>query len=76
MNKITLARNYLQEEQNEKFSGTRQAFAKRENGESLPDMINCNAIATLFAISLDQLLYHDGEISEFPILSKRKHLIM
>lgn len=43
------------------FSGTRQAFAKRENGESLPDMINCNATATLFAISLDQLLSYDGK---------------
>ncbi|GEN87846.1 helix-turn-helix transcriptional regulator [Oceanobacillus sp. FSL W8-0428] len=83
MNKITLSRNlaflrrennYSQEELAEKIGVTRQSIAKWENGESLPDIINCDALATLFDVSLDNLIHYDQKESGFPIPPKGKHM--
>ncbi|MFD1412696.1 helix-turn-helix transcriptional regulator [Oceanobacillus jeddahense] len=83
MNKITLSRNlsflrrennYSQEELAEKIGVTRQSIAKWENGESLPDIINCDALATLFDVSLDNFIHYDQKDSGFPIPPKGKHM--
>ena len=53
---------------------SRQAVAKWENGDSIPDLINCAALADLYDVSVDDLLYYDGEIEEVSIAPKGKHL--
>ncbi|HWS29113.1 MAG TPA: helix-turn-helix domain-containing protein [Clostridia bacterium] len=63
-----------QEEVAEKVGVTRQAVAKWENGETLPDILNCDSLATLFDVSLDELVYFDPEEEGMPIGPKDKHI--
>lgn len=62
-----------QEEIAERIGVTRQAVAKWENGESLPDIVNCATIAELFEVSLNDLIYHDPQTEGMPIAPKGKH---
>lgn len=57
----------------EKIKVTRQAVAKWEKGETMPDIIKCDMIATFYDIKVDDLLHYDGETSEIPIAPKGKH---
>ena len=63
-----------QEEVAEKLGVTRQAVAKWENGESLPDIINCEALADLFDVSLNDLVRYDPEQEGIAIGPKDKHI--
>ena len=63
-----------QEDVAEKIGVTRQAVAKWESGESLPDIVNCDALADLFDVSLNDLVRHDPEQEGYPIGPKDKHL--
>jgi transcriptional regulator with XRE-family HTH domain len=63
-----------QEEVAERIGVTRQAVAKWERGESLPDLLNCEALAELFDVSLDNLVRYDSEQEGLPIPPKDKHL--
>ncbi|MGI6149916.1 MAG: helix-turn-helix domain-containing protein [Limnochordia bacterium] len=63
-----------QEEVAERIGVTRQAVAKWENGDSLPDIVNCQALADLYDVSLDDLVRHDSEEQGIPIPPKHKHL--
>ena len=77
MNLSTLRRlNHLsQEKVAEEIGVTRQAVAKWEAGESTPDIVHCDALASLYDVSLDDLLHFDqkkeGGMSVPP---KGKHL--
>lgn len=53
---------------------TRQAVAKWENGDSLPDILNCEALADLFDVSLNDLLRHDPEQEGVPGGPKNKYI--
>lgn len=64
---------YTQEEVAEKISVSRQAVAKWENGESLPDMNKCIALAQLYQISLDTLV-NGSETAGLPLPPKGKHV--
>lgn len=44
----------------EKVNVSRQAIAKWESGASSPDILNCVALAKLYDVSLDDLLFNDG----------------
>lgn len=41
----------------EKIGITRQAYAKWENGQSLPDVEKCRKIADIYNVSIDSLVY-------------------
>ena len=56
-----------QEEVAERVGVTRQAVAKWERGDSLPDIINCEELAGLFEVSLNDLVRHDSEEEGVPI---------
>ena len=43
----------------EKLDVSRQTLAKWESGESVPDVLRCDALAELFNVSLDDLLHAD-----------------
>lgn len=63
-----------QEEVAEQIGVTRQAVAKWENGDSLPDILNCEALADLFDVSLNDLVRFDSEQEGVPIGPKNKHI--
>lgn len=66
--------NFSQEEVAEKIGVSRQAVAKWENGDSLPDILNCDALADLYDVSLNDLVRHDADKEGFPIPPKDKHI--
>jgi AbrB family looped-hinge helix DNA binding protein len=63
-----------QEEVAEKIGVSRQAVAKWENGDSLPDILKCEALADLYDVSLNDLVRHDPEKEGLPIPPKNKHI--
>lgn len=65
---------YSQEAVAEKIGVTRQAIAKWENGDTLPDILNCEALAKLYGVSLDSLIHHDQAETGMPIGPKGKHI--
>lgn len=62
------------EEVAEKIGVTRQAAAKWESGETVPDLFNCAALAALYDITVDDLLYFDGAVNKIGIAPKGKHM--
>ncbi len=66
--------NFSQEDVAEKLGVTRQTVAKWENGDTLPDIINCEVLADLFDVSLNDLIRHDPEREGVAIGPKDKHI--
>lgn len=58
----------------ERIGVTRQAVAKWESGESVPDLFNCDALAALYDVSLDNLLHFDQRAEGIGVPPKDKHL--
>lgn len=58
----------------EKIGVSRQAVAKWENGDSLPDLLNCAALADLYTVSLNDLVRHDSDQAGLPIAPLNKHI--
>lgn len=65
---------YSQEEVAERIGVSRQAVAKWEAGESVPDILNCDALAQLYDVELDELLHHDQGQSGEGIPPRGKHI--
>ncbi|MBO1305852.1 helix-turn-helix domain-containing protein [Enterococcus sp. 669A] len=66
--------NYTLEEAAEKIGVTRQAIAKWETGDSMPDLINTMALANLYEVTVDDLMSFDEEASATKIPPKGKHM--
>ena len=59
----------------EKVGVTRQAVAKWESGDTVPDLDKCKILADLFKVSLDDLAnYESGENMGLGVPPKGKHL--
>ena len=58
----------------EKINVSRQAVAKWESGETLPDIMNCDALAVLFDVSLNDLVRFNPEKEGMPIGPKDKYI--
>lgn len=58
----------------ERIGVTRQAVAKWETGESMPDIVNCDALAALYNVSLDDLVHFDQATAGIGVPPKDKHL--
>lgn len=65
---------YSQEEVAEQIGVSRQAVAKWETGETIPDILNCDALARLYDVELDDLIHHDPDKTNISIAPKGKHL--
>ena len=64
-----------QEDVAEKVGVTRQAIAKWESGETVPDLEKCRLLADLFGVSLDNLANYDAEENlGLDLPPKGKHL--
>lgn len=65
---------YTQEEVADKVGVSRQAVAKWENGETIPDINNCAALAELYDVTLDNLVNYAGDKGGMGIQPKGKHI--
>jgi len=65
---------FTQEEIAEKIGVSRQAVAKWENGETVPDINNCLALSKLYEVTLDDLVNYSNEEDEVDIRPKGKHI--
>ena len=64
------ANGYSQEEVAEKIGVSRQAVAKWENGDSIPDLANSIALSELYRVTLDNLVKYEERASKLPIPEK------
>lgn len=60
--------------QRRKIGVSRQAVAKGESAESLPDVEKCMAVAELFGVTVDDFLRHDESSLAALISPKGKHI--
>ena len=68
-------RRLTQEDVAEKVGVTRQAVAKWEAGETVPDLDKCKMLAEIFGVSLDDLAnYEPDKNLGLGVLPKGKHL--
>ena len=83
MQKNNIARNlsilrqshkYSQEEVAEQIGVSRQAVAKWETGETIPDILNCDALAHFYDVELNDLIHHDPDETNLGIAPKGKHI--
>lgn len=63
-----------QEEVAERIGVSRQTVAKWECGKSIPDIVNCDALARLYDVELSDLIHHDPERTKMGIAPKGKHI--
>ncbi len=59
----------------EKLEVSRQSVAKWENGDSLPDVMKCDALANLYDVTLTDLVRHNEKIEGIPIGPAGKHIL-
>ena len=76
---IVMLRNingYSQEEVAEKIGISRQAYAKWEKGETIPDIERCLKLAELYDTTLDALVKFEGKIGNTVLAPgpKGKHI--
>lgn len=63
-----------QEELAEKVNVSRQTLSKWETGDALPDIEKCRSLATIFDVTLDDLVSYDGNQTGLPMPPKGKHV--
>lgn len=63
-----------QEDVADRIGVSRQAVAKWESGDSVPDIVNCDALAQLYNVELNDLIHHDREKTGQNIAPKGKHI--
>lgn len=76
---ISMLRNingYSQEEVAEKIGISRQAYAKWEKGETIPDVERCQKLAELYGVTIDALLNFSEKVGTTTLLPgpKGKHI--
>ncbi|MBO4342305.1 MAG: helix-turn-helix domain-containing protein [Clostridia bacterium] len=73
--RLRKANDLTQEELAEQLDVSRQAIAKWESGETVPDFEKCRLIAELFGVSLDDLANYSAEENMgLDVPPKGKHL--
>ena len=76
---IAMLRNvngYSQEEVAEKIGISRQAYAKWEKGETIPDVERCRKLAELYGVTIDSLINFSDKIGTTKLTPgpKGKHI--
>nr|WP_231638328.1 helix-turn-helix transcriptional regulator [Rubeoparvulum massiliense] len=74
LKKLRKMNRYTQEEIADKIGVSRQAVAKWESGETVPDIENCIALGKLYGVTLDDLVNYSGDHEENGIRPKGKHI--
>ena len=67
---------YSQEEVAEKIGVSRQAYAKWEKGETVPDVERCQKLAELYGVTIDSLVNYSDKIGATTLTPgpKGKHI--
>ena len=67
---------YSQEEVAEKIGVSRQAYAKWEKGENVPDVERCQKLAELYGVTIDSLVNYSDKIGTTTLTPgpKGKHI--
>ncbi len=65
--------NYTQEDLAEKIGVSRQAVAKWESGETIPDLMSCNKLAKLYDVTVDNLINYSEDEFGLVIPPKGKY---
>lgn len=67
---------YSQEEVAEKMGVSRQAYAKWEKGETVPDVERCQKLAELYGVTIDSLVNYSDKIGTTTLTPgpKGKHI--
>lgn len=78
-NNISMLRTlngFTQEEVAEKIGISRQAYAKWEKGETVPDVERCLKLAEVYGTSIDALVRFEGKVGSTALTSgpKGKHI--
>lgn len=63
-----------QEELAEQMNISRQTLSKYETGESLPDIEKCKQLASIFGVSLDDLVNYESRDTGLGVPPKGKHM--
>lgn len=73
---LRMMNGYSQEEVAARVGISRQAYAKWEKGESLPDVLRCQKLAALYGTTIDALLNFDAKVGQTALLPapKGKHI--
>lgn len=83
MQKSNIARNlaalrqlnkFSQEDVAERIGVSRQAVAKWESGQSVPDILNCDTLAKLYDVELNDLICYDEEQTGISIPPRGEHI--
>ncbi|WP_054873680.1 helix-turn-helix transcriptional regulator [Oxobacter pfennigii] len=74
LRKLRKVRRYTQEEVADKIGVSRQAVAKWENAETVPDINNCMILAELYGVTLDDLVNYSEDKEKIGIPPKGKHI--
>lgn len=62
------------EEVADRIGVSRQAVSKWESGETVPDIVNCDALAELYDVTIDGLLHYDGNTEQLGLGPKGKYI--
>lgn len=73
LKRLRLFHKLTQEELAFSINVSRQVIAKWEKGESSPDLSNCQALAKLYDVTLDDLVHFDGEKTDLIVPPKGKY---
>ncbi|PRR97898.1 XRE family transcriptional regulator [Bacillus sp. NMCN6] len=74
LKKMRKIHRFTQEEVAEKIGVSRQAVAKWESGETVPDINNCKALAEIYSVALDDLVNNVDGTEEVGVKPKGKHI--
>lgn len=74
LHNLRMLHNMTQEQVADKIGVSRQAVAKWENGETIPDINNCTALADLYGTTIDELVNHKDEYGGLLIEPRGKHI--
>ncbi|MFS0780146.1 helix-turn-helix domain-containing protein [Bacillus sp. 1P06AnD] len=73
LKRLRMSNHFTQEEIAEKLNVSRQAVAKWEKGETMPDISSCMVLANLYHVTLDNLVNYSDEASGLMVPPKGKH---
>lgn len=71
---IRKSKGLSQQELAIKLNVVRQTISKWEQGQSVPDILNCDALAKLYDVELDDLIHYDQGQTGESIPPKGKHI--
>ena len=76
ISRLRYVHGYSQEKVAEKIGISRQAYAKWDNGETIPDVERCQKLAELYGVTIDSLINFSDKVGTTTLIPgpKGKHI--